>query len=420
MSSLVNALIGEYLVTERVGAGGMGEVYKATHTHLGRVIAIKALTAGDADPQAVRRFYSEANIQASLRHPGVADYLGFYEYRGRPCILMEFVDGQTISDMIEQQGAFTPKEALRISLELVSAVANFHSRDVLHRDIKSSNVKINSAGVVKILDFGIARVTKTKNLTQTGMVVGTPGILAPEQIRGDGISSATDVWQLGVLMYEMLTGRMPFSGSNLGELYAQILNREFTPISKVTSVRGPVPPAFEKTVHRCLQKDPAKRFASGRELLTALQGGEQRKSAPEQPREEPKERRTLAAAVSSAKVPWLRVGVAVGAAVVFIALVIGVLRGYHPSAKNASLEACFDEKASSGDPMTVKVDTFEGSAQVFCKEELVGVTPLSVEAKIGDKIHVLLRRQGYRDLDQKFDVTERSVYTFMMDRAGER
>ena len=97
MSSLVNALIGEYLVTDLLGAGGMGEVYKATHTHLGRVIAIKVLSAGLSDPNTVQRFCSEANIQASLRHPGVAEYLGFYEYHGRPCILMEFVDGETLS-----------------------------------------------------------------------------------------------------------------------------------------------------------------------------------------------------------------------------------------------------------------------------------------------------------------------------------
>src|SRR5271163_3065910 len=111
MSSLVNALIGEYLVTDFVGEGGMGEVYKARHTHYGRIIAIKVLSEGVTDANNIRRFYDEAGIQASLRHPGVAEYLGFYEYRGRPCILMEFVDGDTLSTLLSLRGALPPNEA---------------------------------------------------------------------------------------------------------------------------------------------------------------------------------------------------------------------------------------------------------------------------------------------------------------------
>src|SRR6266849_9582011 len=151
MASLLNALIGEYRVTELLGAGGMGEVYKATHTHLGRVIAIKVLSAGGSDPAAVQRFYSEANIQASLRHPGVAEYLGFYEYQGRPCIRMEYVDGETLSCILERRGALPTEEALSIARAMTAVVAHFHRQGVLHRDIKSSNVKISSDGAVKVL-----------------------------------------------------------------------------------------------------------------------------------------------------------------------------------------------------------------------------------------------------------------------------
>src|SRR5262249_3575969 len=150
---------------------------------LGRVIAIKMLSAGEAAFDTVRRFYSEASIQASLRHPGVAEYLGFYEYQGRPCILMEYVDGDTLSDILQRRGALLSREALGIARAVAAVVEHFHRQGVLHRDIKSSNVKINSAGAVKVLDFGIARLQTAKNLTRTGMVVGTPGILAPEQVR---------------------------------------------------------------------------------------------------------------------------------------------------------------------------------------------------------------------------------------------
>ena len=239
MSSLVNALIGEYLVTDFVGEGGMGEVYKATHTHIGRVIAIKVLSQGVTDPNTVRRFYDEAGIQASLRHPGVAEYLGFYEYRGRPCILMEFVDGETIASILNRRGAIPPSEAFRIACATSEVVAHFHKNGVLHRDIKSGNVKINSAGAIKVLDFGIARFQNTQKLTSAGMVIGTPGILAPEQVRGREVTPATDVWQLGILMYEMLTGKLPFGADNPSALYAQILNADYPPVSRVQTTIAP-------------------------------------------------------------------------------------------------------------------------------------------------------------------------------------
>lgn len=409
MSSLVNALIGEYLVTDFVGAGGMGEVYKARHTHYGRVIAIKALAEGATDPSTVRRFYDEAGIQASLRHPGVAEYLGFYEYRGRPCILMEFVDGDTLSKHLSRRGAFSPAESLRIASATTEVVAHFHKNGVLHRDIKSGNIKINSAGAIKVLDFGIARFQNTKNLTSTGMVIGTPGILAPEQVRGKTVSPATDVWQLGILMYEMLTGTLPFGADNPSALYAQILNADFAPVSRL---QAGVPSSFEKVINRCLQKDPAKRFASGTELLAALQGAEKRKDSPT-PTPKP---------APAHNIPLLRLAVILGGAVVFIALVIGLLNGYHPSAQNDITSACFDQPPvpdTNGERMNVQVDTFEGSAQVFCQGQLVGVTPLKLRAKIGDKIHVILHREGFRDLEKRFDVTERAAYTFVMDRLEE-
>jgi eukaryotic-like serine/threonine-protein kinase len=412
MSSLVNALIGEYLVTDLVGAGGMGEVYRATHTHLGRVIAVKVLSGGETDPNTVRRFYDEASIQASMRHPGVAEYLGFYEYHGRPCILMEYVDGDTLSKIISRRGVLPPGEAYRIACEMAEVVAHFHKHGVLHRDIKSCNVKINSAGAIKILDFGIARLQSTKSLTRTGMVVGTPGILAPEQIRGQAVTPATDVWQLGILMYEMLMGRLPFGTESPVELYAQILNGTYTPVSRVQSS---VPPGFEKIINRCLQKDPAKRFASSRELLAALQSLEHRKIAPA-PAREP------APSKPRRRIPVLRLGIIVGGAIVIIAVVIGMLSG-HPFSLNSSAMTCLDESTSSdsanAERMTVKVDTFEGSAQVFCKDQMVGATPLTLRAKIGDTIHVVLRREGYKDLEKRFDVTERPVYTFVMDRIEE-
>ena len=139
--SLVNALIGEYRLVEPLGAGGMGEVYKGVHQHLGRVIAVNILSPELADGPAIRRFYGEAKIQASLRHPGVAEYLGFYEYQGRPCILMEYVDGETLAAFIRRRAPIPPAEAAAIVREISAVAGHFHSLELVHRDLKTGNVK---------------------------------------------------------------------------------------------------------------------------------------------------------------------------------------------------------------------------------------------------------------------------------------
>ena len=387
MASLASALIGEYRVTELLGAGGMGEVYKATHTHFGRVIAIKVLSAGGTDPSTVRRFYSEASIQASLRHPGVAEYLGFYEYQGRPCILMEYVDGETLSSILERRGALPAEEALRVARALAAVVAHFHTNGVLHRDIKSSNVKINSDGSMKVLDFGIARLQTAKNLTRTGMIVGTPGVLAPEQVRGETITPATDVWQLGVLMYEMLTGRLPFDADNTPELYAKILNAKFEPIS---NLQPSLPVDFEKVVNRCLQKDPNKRFASGGELSASLVALELEKRAPAVEARTPVARQVI----------LRRAGAFVGGAIVLIAIAVLGLRIWQQESASACVEASSTEGAASSEMGTVimRIGDAKGEAQVYCNGKHIGLTPFTLHARIGDKVNLTLRREGYKDL----------------------
>lgn len=417
MASLLNVLIGEYRVSELLGAGGMGEVYKATHTHLGRVIAVKVLTTGESDPATVKRFYSEAKIQASLRHPGVAEYLGFYEYHGRPCILMEYVDGLTLASILERRGSFPPQDAFRIAQAIAAVVAHFHEQGVLHRDIKTNNIKIGSDGRVKVLDFGIARLQSTRNLTSTGVVIGTPGMLAPEQVNGQTVTPATDVWQFGVMVYEMLSGRLPFRADNTRELYAQILNAKPAPLSALQ----PAPPAgFEKVVNRCLQKDPGKRYASGKELLAALDALEGRKGtvpAPlPTPRFEP---------VANAKPPGsLRlVGAIAGGVVVLALIVVGVVQWSSPTTSDSGVSPCVEpsseKETPAGEARTVTLSTVGVSAQVFCGGQMMGMTPYPLKAKVGDKIKLVLRSEGYKPKDVSFNVTERAEYNESLDRVGE-
>ena len=402
MASLVNELVGEYLVSELLGSGGMGEVYKATHQHLGRLIAIKVLLPGQTDGNTVRRFYGEASIQASLRHPGIAEYLGFYEFQGRPCILMEYVNGETLSAILARRGPFAPKEAVVILRAVVDVVAHFHGLGVVHRDIKSSNIKINSEGDVKVLDFGIARFQST-TYTTAGMVIGTPAVLAPEQVRGQIATKATDVWQLGVLAYEMLTGRMPFEASSVTELWALILNADFTPVARL---HPGVPPRLEKIVHRCLQKDPTKRFASGKELQAALDEVEGKPSS-------------LPAESPSAKVhaPYRLIAACV--LVVILGVVVGVA-GFHSNAGSSPGAAPQASLAASTDLRTVVVDTSNGSAEVFREGQLVGNTPYELHTKDGEKVDLLLRRDGYKDIPVQFEVTERKMYTYTMEPVGGR
>ncbi len=382
MDPLVHALIGEYRVMELIGAGGMGAVYKAVHTHLGRVIAIKVLSPELADGAALQRFYAEAAIQASLKHPGVAEYLGFFEHCGRPCILMEFVDGETLTAILRRRGAFPAPKAVRIMQEIAAVAAHFHAQGVVHRDLKSSNIKVDSEGRVKVLDFGIARRQAADRLTMTGAVVGTPHALAPEQIRGEKVSEAVDVWQLGVLFYELLTGRLPFEYETANELYARILTGEYARAAEI-------PGQLEKVVGKCLEKDPARRYADGARLSAALLDWQR---------------------PAARHVPYWAYALA-GTVLAVILLLAPWSRPVTPPAPPPSAPAV--------NVKVVTIDTADGVAQVFRNGQLVGTTPYQVMARGGEQVELILRRSGFKDLPLQFEPSERRGYTYTLEAVQE-
>jgi eukaryotic-like serine/threonine-protein kinase len=390
-ASLVNALIGEYRLTEALGAGGMGEVYKAVHIHHGRVIAVKVLSPDLTDGPALQRFYGEANIQASLRNPGVPEYFGFYEYQGRPCLLMEFIDGETLTAILARRGPLPALEAAAIVREVAAVVAHFHRRGVVHRDLKPGNVKINSAGRVKVLDFGIARHQRADRLTRVGAVVGTPATLAPEQVKGQEAVLATDVWQIGILFFELLTNRMPFEASNPYELYARIISTE------APSLAALQPPAVASIVSRCLEKDPARRYPSAVELHEALCALDQK--VPPQPAGG---RRTL----------WVAASVA--AALLAIGLLLFLWIGGPPVPRTAG-GGNSTGVAATPRGKSITVDTAGGAAQVYRNGELVGSTPYAVQAGPGESVSLILKRSGYEDRFVQFEASERNTYTFTLD-----
>ncbi len=405
---LTNALIGEYRLEELLGAGGMGEVYKAVHTHLGRVIAVKVLSPNMTDGPALQRFYNEASIQASLKHPSVAEYLGFYEYQGRPCILMEYVNGETLSSIVRERGALPPVEAARILREVASGIAHFHAQGVVHRDLKTSNIKISKSGQVKILDFGIARHQRSDRLTHMGSVVGTTESLAPEQVRGESAGFPTDVWQLGVLFYELLTGHLPFEANTTHEIYQRILSADYVPVQQM---RPNVPDVISRIVVRCLQKEPSRRYATAFELFQELSAVGQR-AVPAQPTWISRVRRTWA---------WISVAVLL----VVIAISYGLF-GRKGTPENVPGATAIHTEINEGDAVsahypgleggikTITVDTMDGAAQVLREERPVGVTPFQIKAHVGENVDLILRRDGFEDLPIQFDVSERSVYTYVL------
>jgi eukaryotic-like serine/threonine-protein kinase len=273
--SLLNATIGDYRLVSFVGEGGMGEVYRAVHAKLDRAVAIKVLSRDAADAGFLERFWNEARLHASLHHPNIAELYDFLEHDGRPCIVMEYVDGQTLSDRL-RAGRLPPAEALPIFRAITTAMAYVHEQGIVHRDLKAANVRISSRGVVKLLDFGIAKGGTTPSLTQTGVVIGTLLYMAPEQLRGEPATPRSDVWSLGVLLYEMVVGRLPFRADVVGELIDRLASDAYDRPSAACALPPGAPPApllasIDRIVGRCLRRNPADRYASAGHLARDLE-----------------------------------------------------------------------------------------------------------------------------------------------------
>jgi Tol biopolymer transport system component len=281
MALSARARFGPYEITELLGAGGMGEVYRARDTELDRDVAIKVLPESfTSDAARVARFEQEAKTLAALNHPNIAHLYGLERSGGTTALAMELVEGPTLVERIDQ-GRVPVEEALAIATQIVAALAAAHERGIVHRDLKPANVKLTRDGTVKVLDFGIAKALDmratsgsqppalaTPAMTETGMVLGTAAYMSPEQARGKLVDQRTDIWAFGCVLYEMLTGRAAFLGEDVTSTLARVL--EVSP--DLDALPSGVPRAVRRTLELCLEKDARERIADMRDVRLALKG----------------------------------------------------------------------------------------------------------------------------------------------------
>jgi eukaryotic-like serine/threonine-protein kinase len=272
-----NAMLGPYRVTGRIGEGGMGAVYSATDTRLGRNVAIKVLTAVTlSDKERLQRFEQEARATGMLNHPNLLTIYDVGSTEGTPYLVSELLEGETLRDRLDR-GAIPPRKAVDIALQIAHGLAAAHDKGIVHRDLKPENIYITREGRVKILDFGIAKLSPIAGkdgptfqmaATEPGIVLGTVGYMSPEQIRGELVDRRSDIFAFGAIVYEMLTGLRAFKRESSIETLSAILKEE---PQELIELNPNVPPQLEKLVRRCLEKDREQRFQSARDLAFNLE-----------------------------------------------------------------------------------------------------------------------------------------------------
>jgi serine/threonine protein kinase len=418
MPPYLNAVIGDYQVTGYLGEGGMGQVYRAVHTLLGHTVAIKILNFSGGESVLVQRFLNEARIQANLHHPGVAAFYEFIEFQGKPVIVMEYVDGQTIQEITAARGPWKIEDAVPIFCSCATTLEYIHAQGIVHRDLKSANLKINSKGELKLLDFGIATHQMVARLTTAGFVIGSFQSISPEQARGEQAVPASDIWSFGVLAYEMLTSTLPFEGSTQMELFSKIMRATYTP---PTVLKPGIPTEMEHIIARCLRRKPQDRYPSmlavKRDLeripLAAGPGSGWRLALPAAG--------ALASLLDgllpSRRLKWSAAGVA--AALLILAAVLLFLPKPPPHAAHGNLPPPSPPPATStAESRQVMVDVVEGSAEVWEGNKLLGQTPFALTRGLGTSVTLTLRQPGFSDLPVQFDIGERAEFVFTMQRSA--
>src|SRR2546426_2288024 len=279
--TLVNQTISQYKVLSLLGEGGMGEVYRARDTKLGRDVAIKVLPAAfSADAERLRRFEQEAQAAGALNHPNILVIFHIGTHEDAPYIVSELLEGKTLRERMAGAG-LPQRKAIDYALQTAHGLAAAHEKGIVHRDLKPENLFITKDGRVKILDFGLAKLTGTGDGTQSqtevptrrvdtdpGVVMGTIGYMSPEQLRGRPTDHRSDIFSFGAILYEMLSGKRAFRGESTADTMSAILREDPPDLSETNKT---VSPSLERVVHHCLEKNPEERFHSARDLAFAIE-----------------------------------------------------------------------------------------------------------------------------------------------------
>ena len=286
---MIGTSLAQYRILSSLGEGGMGHVYLAEDTRLGRQVAVKVLSATGQDAGARQRFLQEARLASALSHPNIAHIYEIGESGDTSFLVMEYVEGEPLSGKIAG-GPLSTAEVVHTGSQVADALDAAHSKGIIHRDIKPANIIVGPQGHVKVLDFGLAKLhaapdmgTETQVLSTPGAVIGTVQYMSPEQSLGHAVDPRSDIFSLGAVLYEMCTGRLPFGGNTPSESIARLLQGTLEAMARFNY---DVPPEMDRVVRKCLQRDPDRRYQSARELAIDLRGMElvARPAAPERKR----------------------------------------------------------------------------------------------------------------------------------------
>jgi eukaryotic-like serine/threonine-protein kinase len=280
MTLIAGTNLGPYKIQSVVGAGGMGEVYRAHDSRLDRTVAIKVLPASfSADRDRLQRFAQEARAAAALNHPNILSIFDIGDQEGAPYVVSELLEGETLRDRLKT-GPISNRKAIDYALQVARGLAAAHEKGIVHRDLKPENLFLTNDGRVKILDFGLAKLTRPESqgsegdlptiqgLTEPGLIMGTAGYMSPEQVRGKAADQRSDIFAFGAILHEMISGKRAFRGDTAADTMSAILKEEPPELSETGR---PVPPGLERIVRHCLEKNPAERFHSARDLAFALE-----------------------------------------------------------------------------------------------------------------------------------------------------
>ena len=264
---MIGQTISHYKILEKLGEGGMGVVYKAHDTKLDRVIALKFLPhylTTDTDEK--ERFYHEARAASGLNHANITTIYEIQEFDDQLFLAMEFVEGKTLKQLVKEDPP-SIKTVLDIAIQMCEGIAVAHEKGIVHRDIKSDNIMITAKGQVKIMDFGLAKVKGATKLTKAGSTLGTAAYMSPEQAQGEEVDQRSDIFSVGVVLYELLAGQLPFKGEHHAALMYSLINEEPMPLIRYNPK---VTPELERIVSKALTKDKAERYQHADDLLADL------------------------------------------------------------------------------------------------------------------------------------------------------